>query len=161
MSSEARKDFDEWFVKHYEELVHTARRFHDSPRDLVHHTYLQCINALESNQNILENLPGYFHTSMWNQAQNLFRKLYEIHETPTDTLVSDYDISEAIKREEAMIMANHLPWFDRTVLSLYLDGWSMAQISRESGINVSVLYESISKSKNKLRHVISKRTEEK
>ena len=161
MNSGARRDFDEWFVKHYEELVHTARRLHDFPRDLVHHTYLQCINALESNQNILDNPPGYFHTSMWNQAQNLFRKLYEIHETSTTSLVSDYDISEAIKREEAIIMANHLSWFDRTVLCLYLDGWSMAQIARESGINASVLYESISKSKNKLRHVIRQRTNEK
>ena len=85
MSSKARRDFDRWFSEHYDDLVEQARRLHPDNRDLVHHTYLQCINALESNQNILYNLPGYFHTSMWNQAQNLFRKLYEITETPTTT----------------------------------------------------------------------------
>ena len=54
-------------------------------------------------------------------------------------------------------MANHLSWFDRTVLELYLDGWSMAELSRQSGIGVSVLYESISQSKKKLRRVIRRR----
>jgi len=58
-------------------------------------------------------------------------------------------------------MTNHLSWFDRTVLSLYLDGWSMAQLSREAGINVDVLYKSISESKKKLRDVIRQRTNQK
>jgi hypothetical protein len=34
----------------------------------------------------------------------------------------------------------------------------MAELSRESGINVSVLYESISQSKKQLRRVIRQRT---
>ena len=161
MSSKARRDFDSWFSEHYDDLVEQARRLHPDNRDLVHHTYIQCINALERNTNILENLPGYFNTAMWNLSANLFRKLYQIHETPDTTPVSDYDLSAAIRKEEAMIMTNHLSWFDRTVLSLYLDGWSMAQLSRESGINASVLYESISQSKKKLRDVIRQRTNQK
>jgi len=161
MSSKARRDFDRWFSEHYDGLVLQARRLHPDHRDLVHHAYLKTIDTLERNTNILENIAGYFNTVMWTLSIDQFRKLYQIHETPDTTPVSDYDLTAAIRKEEAMIMTNHLSWFDRTVLSLYLDGWSMAQLSRESGINASVLYESISQSKKKLRHVIRQRTNQK
>jgi len=55
-------------------------------------------------------------------------------------------------------MANHLSWFDRTVLELYLDGWSMVELGKQSGIEVNVLYKSISNSKKKLRRVIRQRS---
>jgi len=161
MSSKARRDFDRWFSEHYDGLVLQARRLHPDHRDLVHHAYLKTIDTLERNTNILENIAGYFNTVMWTLSIDQFRKLYQIHETPDTTPVSDYDLTAAIRKEEAMIMTNHLSWFDRTVLSLYLDGWSMAQLSRESGINASVLYESISQSKKKLRDVIRQRTDQK
>jgi len=161
MSSKARRDFDRWFSEHYDGLVLQARRLHPDHRDLVHHAYLKTIDTLERNTNILENIAGYFNTVMWTLSIDQFRKLYQIHETPDTTPVSDYDLTAAIRKEEAMIMTNHLSWFDRTVLSLYLDGWSMAQLSRESGINASVLYESISQSKKKLRDVIRQRTNQK
>ena len=94
---------------------------------------------------------------MWNLSTGTFRKLYKITDAPDYTHVSNYDIQEAIRKEEALIMANHLSWFDRTVLELYLDGWSMAELARQSGIGVSVLYESISQSKKKLRRAIRRR----
>jgi DNA-directed RNA polymerase specialized sigma24 family protein len=95
---------------------------------------------------------------MFNASVGAFRRMYRIEDATPQNLVSDYDISDAIKKEEALIMANHLSWFDRTVLELYLDGWSMAELSRESGIKVSVFYESISQSKKKLRDVIRQRS---
>lgn len=98
---------------------------------------------------------------MWNLSLGTFRRMYEIKDAPEYTHVSNYDISDAVRREEAMLMANHLSWFDRTVLELYLDGWSMAELSRESGIKVSVFYESISQSKKKLKDVIRQRTDKK
>lgn len=157
MSSRARKDFDEWFVKNYGDLANVARRLHRDSDDLLHHTYLSCVLALRKNKKILDNLPGYVHTSMWNLSTGTFRKLYKITDAPDYEHVSNYDLQEAIRKEEALLMANHLSWFDRTVLELYLDGWSMAELSRQSGINKSVLYESISQSKKKLRDVIRRR----
>ena len=158
MNSEARRDFDRWFEEHYEELVQTAKALHPDAHDLVHHTYLGTIDALKRTQ--IKNLPGYFNTAMWKLSQNKFRKLYSLGDAPEKTLVSDYDLREAIRKEEALIMANHLRWFDRTVLELYLEGWSMTELSKESGINRSTLYESISQSKKKLRHVIRLRAKE-
>ncbi|MHC5062264.1 MAG: sigma-70 family RNA polymerase sigma factor [Planctomycetota bacterium] len=159
MNSEAKRDFDDWFSKNYDELNMVARRLHRDHSDLLHHTYISCIKALENNTKILKNLPGYVHTSMFNLSLGSFRKLYQIRDTPEFVHISNYDLAEAIRREEAMILANHLSWFDRTVLMLYLEGWSMAELARESGIKVSVFYMSISESKKKLRHVIRQRTD--
>jgi DNA-directed RNA polymerase specialized sigma24 family protein len=161
MSSGAKRVFDDWFTTNYESLGHVAQRLHRDHLDLLHHTYLSCVKALRKNENILDNLPGYVHTSMWNLSLGTFRRMYEIKDAPEYIHVSNYDISDAVRREEAMLMANHLSWFDRTVLELYLDGWSMAELSRESGIKVSVFYESISQSKKKLKDVIRKRTNKK
>ena len=157
MSSKARRDFDAWFVENYDDLTQVARRLHPDGPDLLHHTYLSCVLALRKNKNILDNLPGYVHTAMWNLSTGTFRKLYKITDAPDYTHVSNYDIQEAIRKEEALLMANHLSWFDRTVLELYLDGWSMAELSRQAGITAEVLYKSISTSKKKLRLVIRQR----
>jgi len=157
MSSRARRDFDAWFVENYDDLTQVARRLHPDGPDLLHHTYLSCVLALRKNKNILDNLPGYVHTAMWNLSTGTFRKLYKITDAPDYTHVSNYDIQEAIRKEEALLMANHLSWFDRTVLELYLDGWSMAELSRQAGITAEVLYKSISQSKKKLRLVIRQR----
>jgi DNA-directed RNA polymerase specialized sigma24 family protein len=158
MSSRARRDFDAWFVKNYGDLANVARRLHRDSDDLLHHTYLSCVLALRKNENILDNLPGYVHTSMWNLSTGTFRKLYKITDAPDYQHVSNYDLQEAIRKEEALLMANHLSWFDRTVLELYLDGWSMVELGKQSGIEVNVLYKSISNSKKKLRRVIRQRS---
>jgi DNA-directed RNA polymerase specialized sigma24 family protein len=159
MNSRARKDFDSWFTENYDDLLQVTRRLHRDHRDLLHYTYIACVKALENNLNILDDIPAYVHRSLWNNHFNGFRKLYFISDSPkkNQQLVSNYDIQEAIRKEEALIMANHLSWFDRKVLELYLDGWSMAELARQSGIDVNVLYKSISTSKNKLRNVISQR----
>lgn len=158
MSSGAREDFDAWFSESYEELVAIGQRLHRDSRDLVHHTYLECVERIERNPEVVRNLPGYFHRSMWTASANVFRKLYTFHPTTEVEPVSDYDLSEAIRKEEALLMADHLSWFDRTVLTLYLEGWSMAEVARESGVNVNTLYKSIEQSKKKLRDVIRRRT---
>jgi len=159
MNSKARRDFDEWFTENYEDLLQVTRRLHRDYRDLLHYTYAGCVKALEKNENIIDDIPAYVHRSLWNNHYNSFRKLYFISDSPkkNQQIVSNYDLQEAIRKEEALIMANHLSWFDRKVLELYLDGWSMAELARQSGIDVNVLYKSISTSKKKLRNVIRQR----
>ena len=160
MSFAARRDFDAWFSENYDDLVQTAFALHPDAYDLVHHTYRSVCQALDANPRIADNFGGYVHTALWKFAQRDFRKLYYISDAPQKELVSDYDLRDAIRKEEALLMANHLKWFDRKVLELYLEGWSMAELARESGINRSTLYESISQSKKKLRDVIRLRTKE-
>ena len=156
MNSKARRDFDAWFSEQYDELVYLASRLHRDANDLVHHTYVECERRIHKDE-VIKNLPGYFHRAMFHASVSSFRKLYHIEDATPTNLVSDYDLTEMIRKEEALIMANHLSWFDRTVLGLYLDGWSMAELARQSGIHVDVLYQSISQSKKKLRRVIRQR----
>ena len=85
-------------------------------------------------------------------------KLYKITDAPEYTHISDYNLADAIRKEEALLMADHLGWFDRTVLGLYLEGWSMAELARQTGISVDVLYKSISQSKKRLRRVVRLRS---
>ena len=160
MSFAARRDFDAWFSENYDDLVQTAFALHPDAYDLVHHTYLSVCQALDANPKIADNFGGYVHTALWKSAQRDFRKLYHVADAPQKELVSDYDLRDAIRKEEALLMANHLKWFDRKVLELYLEGWSMAEVAQESGVSVDVFYKSIQKSKEKLRDVICQRTKE-
>ena len=153
MSSEARKAFDKWFAENYDELVIYARNLHRDNRDLVHHTYLLVIRAMSSGS-VIKNMPSYFNRAMFIARTDEFHKLYFRGDYATKEIAVESLLQNKIRAEEALILANHLAWFDRTVLQLYLDGWSMAEISRESGISVDVFYKSIQKSKEKLRHVV-------
>lgn len=153
MNSEVRRDFDAWFVEAYSSLLEAARSMHNDHEDLVHHVYLAVIQAAPPN--IMRNPAGYFHTAMWMQAtRGTFKALYRIHETPTRELVSDYDTSAQIAREEAMLLTRHLAWFDRTVLRLYLEGYNLRQVGREAGIPHTTLYQSLHRTRKKLRHAI-------
>ncbi len=120
MSFAARRDFDAWFSENYDDLVQTAFALHPDAYDLVHHTYLKIAEGISKGHQV-QNLPGYFHTAMWKHSANKFRKLYARGDAPQKELVSDYDLRDAIRKEEALLMANHLKWFDRKVLELYLE----------------------------------------
>lgn len=155
MTSEVRRGFDQWFAKAYGELIESARGMHRDPDDLVHHTYLACIKAAPPL--IMDNPAGYFHTAMWMQAtRGSFKRLYRIFDHPVREVVSRDNIAEQIAREEAMLLTNHLAWFDRQVLRLYLEGYNLRQVSRESGIPHTTLYQSLHRTKKKLRHAIRK-----
>lgn len=128
---------------------------HRDYQDLVHHVYLSCIQAKPPE--IMRNPEAYFNTAMWIQAtRGTFKSKYEIRDYPQVELVSDSDMSLVIRREEVMILSQHLKWFDREVLRLYLEGYNLRQVSRESGINHSVLYQSLHRTRKRLTHAIRK-----
>jgi DNA-directed RNA polymerase specialized sigma24 family protein len=155
MNSRARKDFDAWFAEAYEGLVDSAHGMHRDARDLVHHVYLAVLQAAPPN--IMDNPAGYFHTAMWTQAtRGTFKNLYRIYAAPVREVASKNNIAEKIAEEEAMILTCHMPWFDRMVLTLYLDGYNLRQVSRESGIPHNTLYQSLHRTRKKLRHAIRK-----
>ena len=64
--------------RHYSKLVRIARRWTDSPSDLVHHTYLRCVDKrLSRGDN--ENALGYFVKAMYNEAtRGKFKELYHV-----------------------------------------------------------------------------------
>lgn len=160
MNSRGRRDFDKWIRENYTELITIAQSIHPDGRDLVHHTYLRVVKAIHKGS-VIKNLPSYFNRAMFIARMDEFGKLYFRGDYPQKELRSTSSVDIKIREDEALLLANHLPWFDRTILELYLDGWSMAEIARESGISADVLYKSISTSKKILRNVVGKRTETK
>lgn len=142
-------------ARSYSKLVASARPLHRDPIDLVHHTYLRV--ERQDLDKVLDNPMGYFCRAMFIEAtRGDFKKKYELKEAPSYQHVSDYDLSFAIMKEELEIMTCHLSWFDRKVLRLYLDGWNLTQVSRESGIKTSTFHTSLHRSRKKLRDVLCK-----
>lgn len=160
MTSEARKDFDAWFTRAYPELLAQAATLHRDHVDLVHHTYAAIIKAAPPD--IMRNPGGYVYRSMKTQAhKGTFRDLYQIRNNPTLEIADTTELVDHTEREQVLLLSRHLAWFDRTVLQLYLDGYNMRQVSRESGIPHGTLYQSLHRTKSKIAHALRKRKDPK
>lgn len=160
MTYEERKVFDEWFSEEYPSLVESARKIHRDAFDLVHHTYLATIRA--SPKDILRNPAGYFHTAMWtNSTRGSFKELYRIREGDASDVANPPEPLHATLKEEALLLARHLSWYDRTILDLYLEGYNMRKISRETGIPHTNLYQSLHRTKKKIRNAFRRRQNQK
>ena len=158
MNSARRKDFEAWFVENYDDLVASAQSFHPDGRDLVHNVYLRCIDALASTGRPIDKYgvlpPG--HVDRVNARA--FKRLFTYVDAPQIELGNPDPTRDPFEAENALILTRHLAWFDRTVLNLYLDGYNLRQVARESGIPATTLYQSLHRSKTKLRHVHRQRT---
>mgnify|MGYP003627406931 CR=1 FL=1 len=67
MKLKSRAEWDEFLTRNYSKLLFTARKWTAEPRDLVHHTYLRCIDKrFPSDED--ENPLGYFIKAMYNEA---------------------------------------------------------------------------------------------
>ena len=122
--------------------------FSSDPHDLVHHTYLR---ALKYGRNTITP-KSYFNRAMFIEAtRGEFKKQYELKEAPFHIHVSNYDLSEAFMKEEFSLATDRLTWFDRVILQLYLDGWNLTQVARETGIKTSVFHTCLHRSREKLK----------
>ena len=156
MTSEARRDFDAWFTRAYPELLVQAATLHREHEDLLHHTYAAIIKAAPPD--IMRNPGGYVYRSMKTQAhKGTFRDLFEIRSDPTRDIPDTTEIVDHTEREQVMLLSRHLAWFDRTVLQIYLDGYNMREVSRESGIPHNTLYQSLHRTKNKISYALRQR----
>lgn len=155
MTSATRKEFDEWFVEHYDMLLGYAKKLHWQAHDLVHHTYIKVVRQGDS---VLENPLAYFRSAMYvNATRGDFQKMYRIRDSISNEMANEQEDVDTYMKEEMYILANHLSWFDRTILFLYLDGQQIRQLANETGIPETHLYKSISQSKKKLRDAICQR----
>ena len=159
MSSAARRDFDAWFTKNYDDLVASARSFHPDGSDLVHSTYVRCVDALANTGRPIDKFDAYFRKAMWIEStRGVFKALYTYMDCPEIEVPNPEPSRDPFEDENALILTRHLAWFDRTVLGLYLNGYNLRQVARESGIHHDTLYQSLHRSKQKVRHVYRQRT---
>lgn len=158
--SDCIKEFDSWVENNYTELERYAKNYHSCANDLIHHVYL---NIRESKKiklcDVLNDNPmGYFTVSMYHESisktPNHFKKLYET--TPPiyfDVPVEDdQDLWVHINREQLEIFTTMLGWFDEQVFRLWLRGYNISEVSRESGIALETLHTSLYRTKKKVKN---------
>ena len=98
---------------------------------------------------------------MYNEAtRGKFKQLYYVTDNEPQEQASENDWAKAIQREQMQLLLDRLSWFDRTVFSLYLQGWNMADVSRRSGIGESTLYRSLHVTRKILKDVLRNSSKE-
>ena len=143
--------WDKFVSENYEYLVQIARRHTSDPEDLVAHCYLRIID-----KRFMEKPMGYFCTAMYMEAtRGQFKSIYQLQDTPTPPEpIYDPDITLSIRREQVELIIDRLGWFDKTVIKLYLDGYNISEVARESGIKPATLYQSLHRTKKIIQDVI-------
>lgn len=156
MKSKHKEEWNEFLTRNYSKLRYIAKRWTKDPHDLVHHVYLRCLD-----KEYPENPLGYFVKAMYNEAtRGKFKELYKTTDNEPDEQATETDWTKAVQREQLQIIIDRLSWFDRTVFSLYLQGWNMADVSRRSGVGESTLYRSLHITRKTLKDVLRNRTKE-
>ena len=149
MNSRQKKEFKDWVTKNYSKLLSVARKLHKDPYDLVNHVYCRVEKA--PMKKVMEKPFSYFTKSMYIEAtRGTFKEMYTV--TPPilfDPVFEDSDIQKSIMREQLEIFTDRLNWFDKTVFKLWLDGYNISQIARESSIPKETLHTSLHRTKKK------------
>ena len=89
-----------------------------------------------------------------------FKDLYHVTDADPKEQAFESDWTKAIQREQMQLILDRLSWFDRTIFSLYLQGWNMADVSRRSRIGESTLYRSLHITRKILKDVLRNGTKE-
>ena len=146
MNSCAKRRYDDWIGENYYGLLKYAKRYHKCPHDLLHEVYLR-IRKMDHLDNILNGKPwGYHILSMFRQAKmGKFNKAYKILDHVQVDVPEVHEIQRVLCREQVDLVLCRLDWFDRTLFQLKLDGQSLTDLARESGISCHTIYYSIRK----------------
>lgn len=142
-----------WMERRYGYIVAICSRWCSEPHDLVHHVYLRCID-----KNFPENPEGYFLRACWMECtRGKFKKLYRLQEhaqLDNIQLPTEDDLTQAIRRETLEIWVSRLNYFDKNLIKLYLEGYTMKELSDATGINAATLYKALERTRNTLTNAI-------
>lgn len=146
-----KQDWDEFFRREYDALLKIARRHTRDHHDLVHHCYQRCLT-----NPFPENPMGYAVVAMFREVtRGKFKRLYQIEDHPDASEVPHLeDMTKSIQREQMQLVIDRLSWFDRTLMNLYLEGWSMVEVAEGTDIAVNALYQSLHRSRKTIIHAI-------
>ena len=152
--SENRRAWNKFYGERYKDIVRMAKKHTRDPYDLVHHTYLRCMD-----KPLADNPMAYVSVAMFREAtRGKFKEIYKIVEgVASDAVAPSPDLTKSIQREDMQLVIDRLSWFDRHLMNLYLDGWKMVEVAEGTGINVSVLYQSLHRSKIQIIDAIRSR----
>ena len=148
----SKASWDDFVTKEYRYLLKIAGRFTADKHDLVNHVYLRVIDT-----KFPEKPMGYFCTAMYMEAtRGKFKSLYNIQETPEGKEpVYEPGMERSLKLEQIELFIDRLPWFDKMVIRLYLDGHKLSEVAREADIHPATLYQSLHRTKKILANAVS------
>lgn len=149
----SKRQWDAFVTENYDYLVTVARRYTPDAEDLVAHCYLRIVD-----KRFMEKPMGYFCTAMWMEAtRGQFKNLYQLQDTATPPEpIYDPDLTLSIRREQVEMIIDRLGWFDKTIIKLYLEGFNISDVARESGIKPATLYQSLHRTKKIISNAIRK-----
>jgi len=147
----SKKSWDEFVESNYAYLLKIARRYTADDADLVSHVYLRVID-----KRFPDKPMGYFCTALFIEAtRGQFKKIYRIEERgPLPDIADKDDLQTALRLEQMELFLDRLPFFDKTIARLYIEGYNLADVARESGIQAATIYQSLSRTKKILSNVI-------
>jgi RNA polymerase sigma factor (sigma-70 family) len=147
----SKKSWDEFVESNYAYLLKIARRYTADDADLVSHVYLRVID-----KRFPDKPMGYFCTALFIEAtRGQFKKIYRIEERgPLPDIADKDDLQTALRLEQMELFLDRLPFFDKTIARLYIEGYNLADVARESGIQAATIYQSLSRTKKILANVI-------
>ena len=153
MNSCAKRRYDAWIQENYRGLMKYARRYHRCPHDLLHEVYLR-IREMAHLDKILDGKPwGYHILAMFRQAKmGKFSKTYKILDHMVIDIPQEHDQVKILCREQVDLVLSRLDWFDKVLFQLKLDGQSLTDLAKESGISCHTIYYSIRKTTKILKH---------
>jgi len=99
---------------------------------------------------------GYATVALFREAtRGQFKRLYQRRDHLDPELIHmTHDLQKSIQREQLQIIIDRLSWFDRMIMNLYLEGWSMVEVTDGSDIAVGVLYQSLHRSRKTIINAI-------
>jgi DNA-directed RNA polymerase specialized sigma24 family protein len=105
---------------------------------------------------------GYAAVALFREAtRGRFKRLYRIRDYADPEMVQvSQDLEKSIQRETLQLVIDRLSWFDRMVMNLYLEGWSMVEVADGSDIAVGVLYQSLHRSRKVIINAICNERDE-
>lgn len=154
---ESLEIWNKWFTENYDELVSIAKTYHTDATDLVHHVYLRVYR--QNLTKVMNNPKPYFKRAMFIEGtRGRFKKQYIVKDTPEWIDVPAEDPSEKhFMLENIELIADKLTWFDKTILHLWIDGFNICEVARESGIPQQVLHTTLHRTKKKIKDALSRK----
>lgn len=140
-----------WITERYAYLVQVTGRYCSDPHDLVNHVYLRCYL-----KPFPENPEGYFLKACWIEAtRGKFKKLYRIEDNPLPLhLEAEHDLTKALQRETLDLWIMRLNWFERNLMQAHLEGYTVQEIAKGTGIAEATIYKALTRAKNRIKNAI-------
>ena len=132
--------WNEWFSENYDKLCTIAKRYHKDNSDLVHHVYIRVQRQRDMEKIMINPLP-YFKRAMFIEAtRGKFKREYKYLDVPEYLDLPQEETNQThLDLENIELLIDRLNWFDKTVLHIWIDGYNICEVARESGIPHQVL----------------------